>query len=65
MALTIVIVLSYGLFSLKDGSTYAAFIPSGDAFSTKDGYAAAAASAVDQFTASLEKILTKELIYIR
>lgn len=65
MALTIVVVLSYGLFSLKDGSTYAALMPSSDAFTSGDGYAASAASAIDQFTARLERLLTKELIYIR
>lgn len=65
MALTIVVVLSYGLFSLKDGSTYAAFLPSGDTFTTEGGYAASAAGAIDQFTAFLESVLTKELIYTR
>lgn len=65
MALTIVVVLSYGIFSLKDGSTYALLAPRGDALTSGDGYAAAAASAIDQFTAYLEKILTKELVYIR
>lgn len=65
MTLTIVVVLSYGLFSLKDGSTYAFFAPGDGTTTDQNRYAATAAGAIDQFTAYLERLLTKELIYTR
>ncbi len=57
--LTIVVVLSYGLFSLKDASTYA------EAPKVAERYVAGAAQSIAPFFDLLERILTEELIYKR
>ncbi len=58
-ALTIVVVLSYGLFSLKDSSTYAT-TPQ-----VAKTYVAGAAESADAFFELLERVLTRELLYVR
>lgn len=65
MALTVVIVLSYGMTTLKTDSLYA-FIPRMTSVSSERGaFAASAASALDKIATYLEKILVPELVYSR
>ncbi len=60
-ALTVILVLSYGVGSLKDGSLYA----KGNTATTTAGYTAAAASIVDGIAEKLEELLTDELYFER
>lgn len=64
-ALTIVVVLSYGLYSLKDGSKYAGVFPADNAVVSQNDYLAAAAGAVESLTLLIERLVSKELVYLR
>jgi hypothetical protein len=63
-ALTIILMLSYGIGSFKEGSSYA-FFNTNDATVTSTGYTAGAASVIDAIGDKLEGWLTEELVYER
>jgi hypothetical protein len=64
-ALTIVVVLSYGLFSLKDGSRYAQLVPKSPEILQSSEYLAAASESFERAASFLEQLVTKEIVYMR
>ena len=63
VALTVVIVLSYGIVSIKDGSVYALFSSPDSTVVERVPLLASASSAFARLGDILEKFLTKELVY--
>lgn len=64
-ALTVVIVLSYGLSTMKTDSLYAMFTPHSGGSSIQLSMPAAASGAVESIGALLEQYLVGELVYVR
>lgn len=64
-ALTIIVVLSVGMSTLKEGSTYAVFTGEGAAAVSPDGLSASAFRAVGALSEWLANLVTNEVVYIR
>lgn len=65
VALTFVIVLSYGFTTLKDDSTYALKIDLGSSAITNNAFTAGAAVAADKIIDAIENIVSPEIVYKR
>lgn len=63
VALTVVLVLSYSLMTLKSGSKYASLIPSSAIAASHNALSASAANAIDSIGAFLERLLVREIVY--
>lgn len=64
-ALTVVIVVSYGLSSMKSQSIYAMFSPTSGGVSSGSAMTASAASALDRIAEFIENIVSPEILFLR
>jgi len=65
VALTFVIVLSYGLVSLRDTSTYTANTTRGGQTQSQKTLTASAANAFDWLISGIEKLVAPQIDYVR
>ena len=63
--LTFVIVLSYGLVTLKDSSLYATNVVEGEQAWNRSALTANAMGALDWFLSGIEKLVSEEIDYVR